>query len=125
LKIERDDLLKQIGDMKRAGFSYLVKITAVDYVDRICVIYMLRNLSSGKEESIEVDVDPYDSWVPSIIGIYKAADWHEREMREMFGIDIRNRQIGRLLLEKWNGKLAPLRKNFLWGEPYESELDGE
>jgi NADH:ubiquinone oxidoreductase subunit C len=37
----------------------------------------------------------------------------------MFAIEIKGREMERLLLEKWNGKAAPLRKNFAWNEPYE------
>ena len=51
-----------------------------------------------------------------MIGVYKAADWHERELSEMFGIEIKGRKVKRLLLEKWNGVDAPLRKSFAWGD---------
>jgi NADH-quinone oxidoreductase subunit C len=121
MKIEREDLLVKLREMKTGGFSYLVKVTAVDYVTYLEVVYILRNLESGNEEMIEIDIDPADAWVSSITGIYKAADWYEREMYEMFGIEIKNRHVKRLLLEKWNGKPAPLRKNFIWSEPYETE----
>jgi NADH-quinone oxidoreductase subunit C len=121
LKIDREALLGKAREMRGGGMTYLVKITAVDYVDRIEVVYFLRDASSGRDETIEVEVDPADSWVPSIMGVYRAADWHERELSEMFGIEIRGRECGRLLLEKWNGRAAPLRKNFAWGEPYEKK----
>jgi NADH-quinone oxidoreductase subunit C len=118
LKIDREDLVGKAGEMKKNGFSYLVKITAVDYVKHLEVIYFVRNLGEGKDETIEVEVGPADAWVPTVMGVYRSADWYEREMCEMFGIEIKGRPAGRLLLEKWNGKAAPLRKNFKWGEPY-------
>ena len=34
----------------------------------------------------------------------------------MFGIEIKGRKAKRLLLEKWNGVDAPLRKSFVWGD---------
>ena len=52
-----------------------------------------------------------------MVGVYKAADWYEREMSEMFGIKIKGRRVKRLLLEKWNGSDFPLRKSFVWGDP--------
>ena len=120
MKIDREDLVGRAREMRRGGFSYLVKVTAVDYVDHLTVIYFLRNMKEGKDETMEVEVDPADAWVPTVVDVYRAADWYEREMREMFGIDIKGRAADRLLLRKWNGGAAPLRKNFVWGEPYET-----
>jgi NADH-quinone oxidoreductase subunit C len=120
LKIERQDLIAKLKEMKKNGYDYLVKITAVDYEKYLNVVYFIRDLEEKKnDETVEVEIDPSDAWLPSVIGLYKAADWYEREIYEMFGIEIKNRYIERLLLEKWNGKLAPLRKNFAWGEEYE------
>lgn len=120
MKAERDSLVQKLAALKAEGYSYLVKITAVDYEKHLEVLYLLRDLENNKDEVLEVDVDPADAWVPTVIGEYKAADWYEREMYEMFGIQIRGRHAERLLLEKWNGKAAPLRKNFIWDAPYET-----
>jgi NADH-quinone oxidoreductase subunit C len=119
LKVEREQLVTSLSGMKDAGYSYLVKITAVDYDKRIEVVYITRNLDSGKDEVFEVELEPSDAWVPTVIGVFKAADWYERELYEMFGVEIKGRYADRLLLEKWNGKGAPLRKNFAWNAPYE------
>ena len=121
MKIERKDLLDMVRKMRGGGFDSLISITAVDYVRRLEVIYFLRNVKEEKDDTIEVEVDPADAWVPSVMGVYRSADWYEREMGEMFGIEVRGRRAGRLLLEKWNGRSAPLRKNFAWGEPYETK----
>lgn len=119
MKVEREALLRTLKELKEKGYSYLVKITAVDYVSEIVVIYFLRNLTNGDEEEVEVSLMPSDAALPTVVDLYKAADWYERELSEMFGIEIKGRQVERLLLEKWDGKGAPLRKNFEWGKPYE------
>jgi NADH-quinone oxidoreductase subunit C len=119
LKIERADLNESITSMKNKGFNYLIKITAVDYVDHVEVVYFLRNLEKALDETVEVEMVPGDLWVPTIMPLYSAADWYERELFEMFGIEIKGRKAKRLLLEKWDGKGSPLRKNFVWAEPYE------
>ncbi len=121
MKVERNALISELSKLKASGYTYLVKITAVDYVSTISVLYFLRNLSSNKDEIVEVALDPGDAHVPSVIGLYKAADWYERELYEMFGVEIKGRHVERLLLKKWNGKGAPLRKNFEWGKPYETK----
>jgi NADH-quinone oxidoreductase subunit C len=104
--------------MKEKGFDYLNKITAVDYVTYIEVVYMLYNTSTKHLEILKVKLDPNDAAIESVMDIYKAADWYEREMSEMFGIKIKGRDAKRLLLEEWNGVEFPLRKSFLWGKPY-------
>ena len=110
------------GERGKEGFSYLVSITAADFTKYLTVFYFIRNMESFREESLEVDIDASDAWVPSVIGIYAAADWYEREMKEMFGIEVRNRRAARLLLENWDGKQAPLRKSFKVGTPYGTDF---
>lgn len=119
MKVERQELTQKVGELKSEGYSYLVKVTAVDYEKYLEVVYMLRDMENKRELTLEVELDPADAWVPTLIKEYKAADWYEREMQEMFGIQIKGRHVERLLLEKWNGKAAPLRKNFVWNAPYE------
>ncbi len=119
MKTERNELLNGLEGLYSKGYTYLVKIYAVDYVKTLEAVYVVRNMEEAKEERLEVELDPSDAWVPSAMRVYKAADWYEREMQEMFAITIKGRQAERLLLEKWNGSGAPLRKNFAWSEPYE------
>ncbi len=120
MKIEREALLEKLEELKSGGFAYLTKITAVDYVEYLEVVYFLEDMERYKNEVVKVDVLPGDAWVPTVMELYGAADWYEREMAEMFGIEIRGRKTKRLLLEKWDGKQPPLRKEFAWGKKYES-----
>ena len=120
LKIKREELVQKIGEMKASGYSYLVKITAVDYVDHITALYFLRDIYKNREETLEIDIDPMDLWLPTIIKAHTSADWYEREMSEMFDIKIKGRKAPRLLLERWDGTQGPLRKGFAWGEDYKS-----
>ena len=120
MKIDRAELTETVESMKKQGFDYLVKITAVDYVNSVEAVYFLRNTEKNEDTTLEVEIDPSDLWIPTIVKLHRSADWYEREMSEMFGIEIKGRKAKRLLLEKWYGKPSPLRKNFIWGEPYES-----
>ena len=119
MKVEREELGRNISAAKREGYTYLSKITAVDYVNYVDVIYFLRNLNDGKEVEFEVPLDPSDLWIHSIMKQFPAADWYERELEEMFGVKIRGRNAERLILEKWDGAEYPLRKSFEWGKDYE------
>ena len=118
-EIAKETLVRHLSDMKAKGFDYLKKITAVDYVSYLEVIYIVYNTSTKEEEIIKIRLDDAaNPEVESVIGIYKAADWYEREMSEMFGIKISGRDAKRLLLEEWNGVDYPLRKSFVWGKDY-------
>jgi len=104
--------------MKAKGFDYLKKITAIDYTDRIEVVYLLYSTGQKKDEVVMVKLPSADPSIGSVVREYPSADWHEREMSEMFGIKINGRMPKRLLLELWNGSEAPLRKSFVWGKDY-------
>jgi NADH-quinone oxidoreductase subunit C len=103
---------------KEKGFDYLKKITAVDYIDHLEIVYLIYNISTKKDEIIKTKIGVENPSVDTVIDIYRAADWYEREMSEMFGITIKGRKTNRLLLELWNGTEPPLRKSFIWGKDY-------
>jgi len=119
LKIKKEELIERLRELSRSGYNYLVKITAVDYIDHLEVIYFIRNMQNKKEENVRLDLKNGES-LPTVIEIYKSADYYERELSEMFGIAIEGRDVKRLLIEKWDGLEAPLRKNFQWGSEYKS-----
>ena len=116
-EIQKAQLVATLEELKSKGFDYLKKITAVDLLDHLEVIYILYNTSSKSDEIAKVDLQG-DNSIPTIIHIYKAADWYERELSEMFGIRIEGREAKKLLLEEWDGTEFPLRKSFEWGKDY-------
>jgi NADH:ubiquinone oxidoreductase subunit C len=56
--------------------------------------------------------------MPSSVGVHRAAQWHERECAEMFGINFRGHPDPRhiLLPEDWIG--FPLRKDYVFPDEY-------
>jgi NADH-quinone oxidoreductase subunit C len=108
--------VKTLEGKKQEGYSYLKKITAVDYGDNLEVLYLIYNPASHANETVKVKLGNSKPSVDTVMGVYGAADWYERELSEMFGIGIKGRKAKRLLLEKWNGVDAPLRKSFIWGD---------
>jgi NADH-quinone oxidoreductase subunit C len=116
-EIQSRVLAKTLEDMKVKGYNYLKKITAVDYIDRLEVIYIIYNPATHRDEILSVKIAPENPEIETIMHLYKSADWYERELSEMFGIKIKGRKTKRLLLEKWDGEEAPLRKSFVWGNP--------
>ena len=108
------------------GFDYLVDISSLDnYGDdpRWTVVYHLRGLKSGNELRIETSVSEEKSELPSVLPIWRTANWHEREIYDMMGIRFCGHpDLRRILM--WEGyPYFPLRKDFpLAGKP--SELPG-
>ncbi len=78
--------------MKSKGFDYLKKITAVDYVQYLEVVYIVYNMTTKAEEVVGVRLEPENPEIDSVMRVYKAADWYERELSEMFGIRINGQQ---------------------------------
>ena len=72
--------MKTLEGKKREGYSYLKKITAVDYGDRLEVLYFIYNPASHANEIVKVELGTAKPSVDTVIGVYGAADWHEREL---------------------------------------------
>jgi NADH-quinone oxidoreductase subunit C len=108
------------------GFDYLVDISSLDnYGDdpRWKVVYHLRSLKSGNELRIKTDVSEEKSELPSVLSVWRTANWHEREIYDMMGIRFSGHpDLRRILM--WEGyPYFPLRKDFpLAGKP--SDLPG-
>src|SRR5271154_4372886 len=111
---------------RNLGFDYLVDISSLDnYGDdpRWTVVYHLRSLQNGNEIRLKTDDSEEKSKLPSVIGVWKTANWHEREIYDMMGIHFRGHpDLRRILM--WEGyPYFPLRKDFpLAGK--ESEMPG-
>jgi len=109
------------GFCKSLGFNYLVDITSVDNYGadpRWTVVYHLRGIVSGVEIRLKTDVSEEKSELPSVIGVWRTANWHEREMYDMMGIRVSGHpDLRRILM--WEGyPYYPLRKDFpLAGKP--------
>lgn len=116
LEIRSEALAKTLEELKSEGYNYLKKITAVDYGTHLEVLYILYNTLTHAHEIVNVSLPSDSPSINTITGLYGAADWYERELSEMFGINIKGRKAKRLLLEEWNGSDAPLRKSFMWGK---------
>ena len=103
------------------GVDYLVDISSLDnYGDdpRWTVIYHLRGLKNGNELRIETSVSEEKSELPSVLPVWRTANWHEREIYDMMGIRFRGHpDLRRILM--WEGyPYFPLRKDFpLAGKP--------
>jgi len=97
-----------------AEFDYLVDLTAVDYPkrpERFEVVYIL--YSFARNERIRIKIAVADGAKPETSTVvYASANWMEREVFDMFGIQFSGHpDMRRILLpEEWEG--FPLRKEY-------------
>ena len=106
---------------KSIGFDYLVDISSVDNYGedpRWTVVYHLRAIANGSEIRLKTDVSEEKSELPSVLPVWRTANWHEREIYDMMGIRFAGHpDLRRILM--WEGyPYFPLRKDFpLAGKP--------
>lgn len=95
-------------------FDYLANLTAVDYMDYFEVIYNLTSLKN--KHSLVLKTRCYDRenpGVPSVVSLWRTADYQERETFDLFGITFKGHpNLKRLFL--WEGfEGHPLRRDYL------------
>ena len=100
------------------GFDMLAEITAVDYLeyegatDRFGVVYVVVNTKTGERLIIKTFVNDPDPVLPSMCSLWKAADWLEREVYDMFGIKFSGHPDLRRILTPDEFTAYPLRKDY-------------
>ena len=97
-----------------AGFDYLVDVTAADYPkrpERFDLVYILYSFSRNHRIRVKTRI-PEDFQPATAVGVHLTADWLEREVFDMFGIEFAGHpNMKRILLpEEWQG--YPLRKDY-------------
>jgi NADH-quinone oxidoreductase subunit C len=103
-----------LRDDSNAKFSTLVDITAVDHPSRetrFDVVYHLLSMYRNHRIRLKVAVRE-DEMVPSLIDVYPAANWFEREVFDMFGILFSGHPDLRRILTDYGFRGYPLRKDF-------------
>ena len=105
------------------GFDYLVDITSIDNLGddpRFTIVYHLYGYGHRCHLRLKTSVGEEKSELPTVSGVWRTADWHEREIYDMMGVRFRGHpDLRRILM--WEGyPYFPLRKDFpLAGKPTE------
>jgi len=106
---------------KELGFDLLLDLSGVDNLGddpRWSVVYELYGVAHGCHLRLKTSVSEEKSELPTVSGVWRAADWHEREAYDMMGIRFcGHADLRRILM--WEGyPYFPLRKDFpLAGKP--------
>jgi len=108
---------------KSQGFNMLLDISSIDNYGedpRWTIVYELYGMESKTHLRLKTSVSEEKSELPTVTGVWRTADWHEREIYDMMGIRFRGHpDLRRILM--WDGyPYFPLRKDFpLAGKPSE------
>lgn len=109
------DLFHFLQDDRRCQFDMMIDLTAVDYLPRqprFEVVYHFKSTTLHHRLRVKVLVEEAACEVDSILELWVAADWYERECAEMYGITFTGhpKLIPLLLYEGFQGH--PLRKDY-------------
>lgn len=107
-------LLKYVKNEPELKFETLLFITAVDYVeeDKIELIYLLSSLLLKDNLIIKCDLDRNLPETKTVSNIFHSANWHERELLDLFGVTFTGHPDPRRILLPEEMQGYPMRKDF-------------
>ena len=116
IQVDANDWLpsaRLLKDSPNLSFDYLFCLTCIDFKTHLTMVYHLRSRNSRLNMVVKSKLDPEHPSIESVAGIWRTADFNEREVYEMFGVDFKHHPDLRLLIlpDGWEGK-NPLRKDF-------------
>jgi NADH-quinone oxidoreductase subunit C len=103
-----------LRDDPRCQFISFIDVTAVDWPareKRFDVVYHLLSPKRNLRVRVKVETDEVTP-VPSIIGVFRGADWFERETYDLYGVLFTGHPDMRRLLTDYGFEGHPLRKDF-------------
>jgi NADH-quinone oxidoreductase subunit C len=117
LNINESNILNVVLFLKtnsETKFKQLIDITAVDYPEkdtRFKLVYLLLSHENNQRVIIDYCIKENDI-ISSITSIFPSANWMEREVFDMYGIEFKDHPNLRKILTDYNFKGHPLRKDF-------------
>lgn len=98
--------------LKQKGMNFLFCLTCVDWKTHLTMVYHLRSTADHNSIVLKVQLDRTNPVIETVSDIWRTAEFHEREVFEMFGVQFNNHpDLRRLILED-DFKGFPLRKDF-------------
>lgn len=116
--IAREGMLEVMNFLKNdpaCALEMMIDLTAVDHLPRVPrfeVVYHFKSVSQNHRLRVKVPVDEGAPEVDTIRELWIAADWYERECREMYGIAFSGHPDLRPLLLYDGFEGHPLRKDY-------------
>lgn len=127
MTVEKGALYDSLSWLKDNGFDHLSDITCVDYIDEkeFELVYHLWSHEEKSRVNVKTRISRKSPSIRSISDLWTGAQFHEREIHELFGVDFEgNSNLSPLFLEDWE-EIPPFRKDFDTREYVRREYYGE
>lgn len=116
INVEPKDWQLLAGQLRQEAsllFDYLFCLTCIDWKTHLTMVYHLDSTKFRHNIVIKSKLDAINPAIESVSDIWKTANFHEREVYEMFGVDFPDHPDLRLLIlpDGWEGK-KPMLKDF-------------
>jgi len=104
---------RQMRNNEALFFDYLFCLTCIDWKAHLTMVYHLSSTKYRHTVVVKIKLDRAKPEIETVSRIWKTAEFHEREVYEMFGVNFLNHPDLRLLIlpDGWEGK-NPMLKDF-------------
>ncbi len=115
-KADLVEFCREIKEDTNLAMDFLCNISGVDTGERFEVVYDVASIKLKTRFDFKIVMDYEGAEIDSVQSVWKGANWHEREIWELFGIDVKNHgNLKRFLLpDDWD-QGHPMRKD--WDAP--------
>ena len=116
LNVNAEEYKEVITNIKKDGYEMMVDLTAVDWYrkkePRFELVVQFLSISKNSRKTVKVKINDENLNIQTITDLYPGANFYEREVFDMFGIEFENHpDMTRILMpDDWVGH--PLRKNY-------------
>ena len=113
------DLIRFLKEDAELAFTQFIDLTAVDYLrypvpqpERYAIVYTLMSAKLGVKVQVKAFVEDAEPRLPSVTSLFAGADWTEREVWDLYGIEfLGHPNLKRILMpDDYEG--YPLRKDY-------------
>ena len=106
------DIASQLRSDEALSFDYLFCLTCVDWKTHFTMVYHLTSTNHRHTLVLKSKLDRNNPEIETVSELWRTAEFHEREVYDLFGVKFRNHpDLRRLLLtDDWEG--WPLRKDY-------------
>ena len=114
------EIIQKIKEDDKLLYDQLIDITVIDNVlskqnysnQRYTIIYSFLSLSFNKRLLVYSNISEDDQNIDSITQIFESANWFEREIYDLFGVNFKNHPNLQRIMNDYNFQGHPLRKDF-------------
>ncbi|GAB4414857.1 MAG: hypothetical protein OHK0021_22030 [Bryobacter sp.] len=96
-------------------FNRLSTVTAVDWYPqepRFEVVYNLHSIADNQRLRLKCRLDSASATLPSVTSVWPGANWYEREVFDLFGVNFEGHPDQRRIMMPYDWEGHPLRKDF-------------